>query len=228
MDEDLTQSWIHALDYTKSTYNRKMPDFSNFLQVQTSTAWGRNLAEFAAFCSPGSGAKTLDVGCGPGLLPAIFAEWGCLSTGIDLDFRLLREPLAPRLAQADALRLPFPEAGFNLVTATNVLFMLADPVTALEEWARVVKAEGAICLLNPSELLSMEAASRIVKQRDLQGTASESLLAWARNAEAYSRWTEAQTRALLGAAGLRMDVSALKIGPGFARFSRAGKIPANY
>ena len=206
-----------------------MSDFSNFLEVQTKTAWGRTLAGFASFCSPSTrsgrrpkqAAVILDIGCGPGLLPAIFAREGHIAFGIDTDLSLLSSSLSPNLAQADAQNLPLQSSTFNLVTATNVLFLLADPLLALREWARVLASDGELCLLNPSENLSIAAASRLADERGLDGTARESLLNWARNAESHFRWTEAETRELLSQAGLQLDESVLRVGPGFARFARA-------
>lgn len=200
-----------------------MQAFSNFLEVQTRTPWGRTLVEFADFCTPSPGSLTLDVGCGPGLLPAILTGRDCISLGVDLDLDLVRAKLNPGLCQADASCLPFPAESFDLVTSTNVLFLLGDPVSALLEWRRILKSEGMICLLNPSHLLSVSSASMVAESRGLEGPARESLLGWARNAEAHARWTEAETRELLSSAGLHFAGSILRVGPGFARMSSAYK-----
>jgi SAM-dependent methyltransferase len=200
-----------------------MPDFSNFLEIQTRTPWGRTLAEFASFCDPKPDAVILDVGCGPGQLPFLFARSGSRSLGVDLDFSLLAGRLASSLAQADALRLPFPTASFDLVTATNVLFLLNEPVTALREWTRILKPRGTICLLNPSNRLNPASAGTIAEQRNLDEMARESLLGWARNAEDHVRWTEGETRSLFMEAGLVLTESVLRVGPGFARLSRGIK-----
>lgn len=198
-----------------------LSDFSNFLDVQTKTAWGRTLAEFASFCDPRPASVILDVGCGPGLLPALFAQRGYKAFGVDFDFGLLTTRLAPNLTQADAFELPFKPSTFDLVTATNLLFLLDDPVRALREWKRVLVPDGKLCLLNPSEKLSLSAARRLADERGLGGTARESLLNWAFNAEAHFRWTENETRELLSRAGLRLEESVIRVGPGFARFARA-------
>ena len=170
---------------------------------------------------PPPASVVLDVGCGPGLLPALFAKRGCESFGVDFDFSLLSSGFIPALAQADAFGLPFQSATFNLVTATNLLFLLDDPVQALREWKRVLVQGGELCLLNPSENLSVSAARRLANERGLEGTARESLLNWAHNAETHFHWTEDETRELLSRAGFRLEDSVLKVGPGFARFARA-------
>ena len=129
--------------------------------------------------------------------------------------------LSSNLTQADALHLPFPPSLFHLVTATNVLFLLDDPAPALRAWTRVLASNGEICLLNPSENLSISAATHLADERGLDGTARGSLLYWAQNAEDHFHWTESETRGLLARAGLRLEESVLRVGPGFARFARA-------
>ena len=162
----------------------------------------------------------MDVGCGPGLLPAIFAREGHTAYGIDAYFSLPSSFLSINLTQADAFKLPFPSKTFNLVTATNLLFLLDDPLRALHEWKRVLAPGGELCLLNPSESLKVSAVRRLADKRDLAGIARESLLNWAKNAEKHARWKESETRELLSAAGLRLEESVLRVGPGFAHFTR--------
>ena len=215
-----------------------LSDFSNFLDVQIKTAWGRTLSEFASFCAPSTGSPVpaalaragrrprpasviLDIGCGPGLLPGIFARQGHTAIGIDSDFSLLTSFLSSNLTQADAFHLPFQSSSFDLVTATNVLFLLTDPLSALREWKRVLAPDGELCLLNPSEHLSVATARGLADQRGLADTARSSLLNWAKNAESHFRWTEAETQDLLSQTGLRLEETVLKVGPGFARFVRA-------
>lgn len=198
-----------------------MPDFSNFLDVQTKTAWGRTLVEFASFCKPKPASLILDIGCGPGLLPLIFTRTGHTAFGVDNNFSLLAPSLSPRLTQADALQLPFKPATFDLITATNVLFLLPEPLLALQGWIRLLAPDGVLCLLNPSERLSISAATQLADVHRLEGPARESLLFWANNAETYMHWSEAEMAELLSKAGVKMIGSTLRVGPGFAHFARA-------
>jgi ubiquinone/menaquinone biosynthesis C-methylase UbiE len=192
----------------------------SFLEIQTQTAWGRALQGFADWCQPQPGWLVLDVGCGPGLLPALFAGHGCRAYGIDLDAASLAQRLHPALALARAERLPFPQGTFHLVTASNLLFLHPDPQHVLSEMARLVRSDGWVTLLNPSEHMSVAAVSALADQRGLTGLDRQSLLGWAARAEAHHRWDVAELAELFAAAGLRLQESVLKLGPGLARFAR--------
>ena len=202
------------------------PDSEYFSELQIKTGWGRVLARFCDWIRPQAGWLTLDVGCGPGLLPALLAQRGCRSLGIDLDLEMLQPtPLYPQLAAADVLHLPFPEKEFDLITSSNLLFLLADPQSALREMARLLRPEGQIAVLNPSEHLTVATATQLANQRHLSGLARASLLNWATRAEAHFQWTEPETVRLFSAAGLYLVETRVVMGPGFARFAR-GVLPA--
>lgn len=194
---------------------------TDFLAIQTQTGWGQVLETFAAWCQPQPGWRTLDVGCGPGLLPALLARRGCRACGVDVDAEmLLPQPLLPHVAVADVFHLPFPARSFDLVTASNLLFLLPDPLHALLEMARLLPPGGQVVLLNPSERMSVAAATALADRRGLQGVARASLITWATRAEASSHWWEVDLATLFAAAGLQMSETTLKVGPGLARFAR--------
>ncbi|OGO14627.1 MAG: hypothetical protein A2032_04155 [Chloroflexi bacterium RBG_19FT_COMBO_49_13] len=114
-----------------------------FHELQTKTGWGRTLYGFAEWCAPEPGWLTLDVGCGPGLLPAIFSQLGCRAVGVDLDPKMFHpSPLHPITSIADVNALPFPSHTFDLVTSTNLLFLLPQPILALIEMKRVLQPGG--------------------------------------------------------------------------------------
>ncbi len=163
-------------------------DATYFLTLQTETAWGRMLASFARWCAPPPGSRCLDVGCGPGLLPALLAQDGHQAIGADLDPAMFQpQPLHPNVLVADVLALPFPTASFELITASNVLFLLPDPAAALAALARRLAVGGQICLLNPSEKMSITAATALADENNLAGLARETLLNYAGRAERYQR-----------------------------------------
>jgi ubiquinone/menaquinone biosynthesis C-methylase UbiE len=199
-------------------------DSAYFHELQTQTGWGQMLASFARWCAPQPGWRVLDVGCGPGLLPALFSQAGCRAFGTDLDpAMLIPGALHAETAVADALRLPFPSSSFEMVTASNLLYLLADPLPALHECFRVLQPNGSLALLNPSEHMSVSAAAVLADERKLTGLACDTLLNFASRAEAAWRWSEPDLVYLLGGANLRLVETTLKMGPGLVRFARARK-----
>jgi ubiquinone/menaquinone biosynthesis C-methylase UbiE len=90
----------------------------------------------------------LDCGCGTGVNLALLEPYG-RAVGIDLTMRGLefgRSRGWRRLAQATAVRLPFRDAQFDLVTSFDVIYSLSDEdePLALAEMARVVRPHGAL------------------------------------------------------------------------------------
>ena len=108
------------------------------------------------------GQRVLDVGCGTGvLLPALaqaVAPGGTV-VGVDYSAAFLEEAgervgaagLTERVAleQADAHRLPFPDAAFDGVHSERVLLHLEDPDLALREMRRVVTPGGWVVAADP-------------------------------------------------------------------------------
>jgi len=198
-----------------------MTDADYFLALQTQTGWGRVLARFADWCRPHKRWLTLDVGTGPGLLPALFSQAGCCSFGVDLDPKMFYpKSLHPDVAIANSPNLPFPSQAFDLVSASNLLFLLDQPLIVLEEMTHILQPDGQLVLLNPSESLSVDAATEFAEQRGLQGLARKTLINWAVRAETHNRWTEIQLHDLFASVGLELIDTTTAVGPGFARFAR--------
>jgi SAM-dependent methyltransferase len=193
----------------------------SFLEIQIHTGWGWVLQSLVDWCQPQADWITLDVGCGPGLLPALLSQRGRLAFGVDLDEHMFSPSgLQSQVAVADAIHLPFPDHIFHLITASNLLFLLADSSLALREIVRLVRPEGLVVMLNPSEHMSAAAATTLADQRGLQGLDRDSLLNWAATAEANRRWGESELQELFTETGLRMVDTSLKVGPGLARFAK--------
>jgi ubiquinone/menaquinone biosynthesis C-methylase UbiE len=101
----------------------------------------------------GRGEAVLDVGCGTGILLDRMqrAAPSLRLTCIDLVPAVVRQAtrrLAVRagLAAADAARLPFAAASFDLVLSTSSLHYWPDPVAGLREMARVLRPTGHVVI----------------------------------------------------------------------------------
>jgi SAM-dependent methyltransferase len=96
----------------------------------------------------GAGAAFLDVGCGAGGLARLAAEAGAEVSGIDAAAPLVaiaRERVpAGSFEVGDSQFLPYPDESFDVVTGINSFQYAADPVEALAEARRVVKAGGKV------------------------------------------------------------------------------------
>ena len=196
------------------------PDY--FLELQTKTGWGAILHSFASWLDPKPASLILDIGTGPGLLPAIFTQNECRAFGIDSSFTMFRDALHPDLVLANTYFVPFKPSTFNLITASNLLFLLPDPLSALIEMTRLLAPKGEIALLNPSEKMSISAATALADKRNLEGLARKTLLNYAARAERHHRWSEDDLRELFASANLKLTDTTTKMGKGLVRFARGG------
>jgi ubiquinone/menaquinone biosynthesis C-methylase UbiE len=115
---------------------------------------------------------------------------------------------------------PFSSATFNLITASNLLFLLPDPQVALSEMARLLKRNGEIALLNPSKKMSVAAAATLADGRGLTGLARETLLSYASRAERHIRWGVGELEELFSSAGCTLMATKPKMGRGLVLFVR--------
>ena len=99
---------------------------------------------------PPAGRATLEIGCGEGRVARDLAGRGHRVTGIDSSPTLLE---AARQLQpdadfqlADAARLPFEDAMFDLVVAFNSLMDVDDMPGAVREAARALTPTGRLCV----------------------------------------------------------------------------------
>jgi ubiquinone/menaquinone biosynthesis C-methylase UbiE len=59
----------------------------------------------------------------------------------------------PKVAVASVYDLPFRSQSFDLITASNLLFFLSEPVQALGNMRPLLRLGKKVALLNPSEQL---------------------------------------------------------------------------
>ncbi len=96
----------------------------------------------------------LDVGCGTGATMCFLDHYGRVY-GIDISETALcfcQERALSGLSRASALRLPFADSSFNLVTAFDVLYHeeVVDDLMALREFHRVCKEGGSVLISEPA------------------------------------------------------------------------------
>ncbi|HZQ81028.1 MAG TPA: class I SAM-dependent methyltransferase [Gaiellaceae bacterium] len=86
--------------------------------------------------------RVLDVGCGDGRLPSLYAapEVVVVDSSPDAVDRAAERGLDAQLA--DATELPFEDGSFDAVTCSHMLYHLPDPDAALAEFVRVLRPGG--------------------------------------------------------------------------------------
>lgn len=119
--------------------------------------WKRHAVQLALAGRPRGAARVLDLCCGSGDLCFLAEELGAGSvTGADFTLPMLavarrRRGAAAsksRFVQADALRLPFPDDAFDVITVSYGLRNIADIPAALAEMRRVVAPGGRVVVLD--------------------------------------------------------------------------------
>ena len=104
----------------------------------------------------GRALDALDVGCGTGFLSFELAAPGHRVTGIDFAPAMIAEarrkaaarPVSIRFEEGDAERLAFAPAAFDLVISRHVLWTLAHPEAAIDEWMGVLRPGGRLVIVD--------------------------------------------------------------------------------
>jgi ubiquinone/menaquinone biosynthesis C-methylase UbiE len=116
-------------------------------------AWDRILD---LMLPPGRTLAALDVGCGTGFLSFELAARGHPVTGVDLAPAMIAQArrkaaaggAAVAFTEADAERLPFASASFDLVVSRHLLWTLPHPEAAIDEWIRVLRPRGRLVVVD--------------------------------------------------------------------------------
>jgi SAM-dependent methyltransferase len=104
----------------------------------------------------GGALDALDVGCGTGFLSFELAARGHRVTGVDFAPAMIAEArrkasergLAVTFDEADAERLPFAPARFDLLVSRHLLWTLPRPEAAIDEWIRVLRPGGRLVVVD--------------------------------------------------------------------------------
>src|SRR5579863_893916 len=93
------------------------------------------------------GERVLEIGCGTGCDLLQFAKHGALATGVDITpahLELARRRVGDlaEIMEADARRLPFPDASFDYVYSHGVIMCSDEPRRIAEEIFRVLRPGG--------------------------------------------------------------------------------------
>ena len=101
------------------------------------------------------GARILDCAAGTGPGADLLASLGFDVVGVEIDpgavaFAMSRYPHV-LFERASATRLPFPDNHFDAVISVETIEHLPDPGAAIDEFARVCKPDGLLCLTTPDE-----------------------------------------------------------------------------
>jgi demethylmenaquinone methyltransferase/2-methoxy-6-polyprenyl-1,4-benzoquinol methylase len=115
--------------------------------------WKQRLLRAA---NAGPGSKVLDLCCGTGDVASRFARSGARVVGLDFSDRMLAVARQRNSAGrgeveylcGDALRLPFGDGQFDVVTVSYGLRNLADVEAGLREMYRVAKPGGRLLVLD--------------------------------------------------------------------------------
>ncbi|WP_459193683.1 class I SAM-dependent methyltransferase [Halosimplex sp. J119] len=99
--------------------------------------------------------RTLDVGCGTGVVSLLLAALGHDVTGVDFAPAMLDRArakadgagLSVDFFRGDAERLALPDDAVELLTARHLVWTLPNPDAAIREWTRVLEPGGQLLLV---------------------------------------------------------------------------------
>jgi SAM-dependent methyltransferase len=111
--------------------------------------WAQEILERARPIGPSD--RVLDLGCGTGIVARLLRDRlgaGTRLTGVDASAEMIAHArtLAPEIdwREANAMKLPFADASFELVVSQQMLQFVPDPAAALREIRRVLAPGGRL------------------------------------------------------------------------------------
>ena len=133
--------WMDRQEYWRQRYADIRPDW-----IPTTTIYARLVDGMVQ-----SGTRVLDIGCGHADLLGPTLDRGRLAVGIDVDANALASnDVIQHRVGAEAERLPFAPASFDLVVMAWVLEHLPRPASAFLEIRRVLAPGGRVVFVTPN------------------------------------------------------------------------------
>jgi ubiquinone/menaquinone biosynthesis C-methylase UbiE len=180
----------------------------SFFDSMARTSWLREIHDTLKETTGTWNEKdVLDVGCGTGRLLLRGAEEANKLVGVDLSSEMVKASIQQfffhelssksEFLVADAEDLPFDDGSFDLALSTCVMFLLPDPDKGINEIHRILKKDGVIAMLNPSEKMSQETAAQYAKDKGITGFERTALLKWSNVSTRRHRYTLNEMTTLL-------------------------------
>lgn len=146
MKDQINQYWNSGA----SRYNQGV---KRFLKSESKTIGYKNIFSEYLGSKP---LNILDVGTGPGSISVLLAGMGHHITAIDLSEQMLNHArinaesngVSVDFRIGDAEKLPFEDNSFDAVVNRWVLWTIPHPDVALQEWYRVLKPGGRVCIID--------------------------------------------------------------------------------
>lgn len=152
------------MTYTESSKYRRCQAIFDRAYPNFKDAGTRYHEQVEQFVSPTT--RLLDVGCGRMSLAGKAVENAKLSVGIDLVASdLLHNQTVQHSVLANAGRLPFPHAYFDVLISQWVVEHFDDPVASFQEMGRVLRPGGRLLFLTTNANNYIPLFSRLVPDR---------------------------------------------------------------
>jgi len=131
--------------------------------VSTQRIYQTVIRETAALNRTRSFRDHLDIGAGRGELIKLFHDrFGTVSCACDYTDKLMKLPdQSVDIADLNSQSLPYPDASFDIVTATEVIEHLADFRRVVREIYRVLRP-GGVCILSTPNILNLNSRLRFL------------------------------------------------------------------
>lgn len=155
------------MNVVREQWNEKADEWLHFAQ-DDSSYWARRLRAIANLCIKHvPGGRSLDVGCGPGLLVRLLTEAGFEAYGADISENMVQKAqgLLQDLVPDSAARVRHcPDGGvpfdarreqFDLVTAIGILEYITDREAYVATLASLVRPGGCLVLANTNGIRSL-------------------------------------------------------------------------